>query len=155
MSRFQRDLSDSTVLRNLGVGFGYSVIAYKSALRGLGKLEANESRIRADLDDAWEVLAEPVQTVMRRYGIEEPYEKLKAFTRGQKITRDAMHDFVSRESGLTAEGLALVDGMEPSTYVGNAAEQARRLPSVLEDIASHAAAAPPPPPSSLNHHAIS
>ena len=153
VSRFQRDLSDSTVLRNLGVGFGYSVIAYKSALRGLGKLEANETRIRADLDDAWEVLAEPVQTVMRRYGIEEPYEKLKAFTRGQKITRDAMHDFVSRESGLSAEGLALVDGMEPSTYVGNAAEQARRLPSVLEDIASsHAAAAPPP---TSTHHAVS
>ena len=94
ISRWQRDLTDSTVLRNLGVAFGYSLVAYESCLRGLRKLEINEERIRADLDEAWEVLAEPVQTVMRRYGVENSYEQLKALTRGTGITRDALHQFV-------------------------------------------------------------
>src|SRR4029453_4548543 len=94
ISRWQRDLTDSTVLRNLGVAFGYSLIAYESCLRGLRKLEISEERIRADLDQAWEVLAEPVQTVMRRYGIENSYEQLKALTRGTGITRDALPEFV-------------------------------------------------------------
>ena len=94
VSRWQRDLTDSTVLRNLGVAFGYSLVGIESCLRGLRKLEVNEERLRADLDEAWEVLAEPVQTVMRRYGVPNPYEQLKALTRGKGITRDALHEFV-------------------------------------------------------------
>ena len=94
VSRWQRDLTDSTVLRNLGVAFGYSLVGVESCLRGLRKLEVNEERLRADLDDAWEVLAEPVQTVMRRYGVPNPYEQLKALTRGKGITRDALQEFV-------------------------------------------------------------
>ena len=85
ISRFQRDLSDSTVLRNSGVALGYSLIAYKSLLKGLGKLEVNNQKLEADLDDHWEVLAEPIQTVMRRYQIENPYEKLKDMTRGKEV----------------------------------------------------------------------
>jgi adenylosuccinate lyase len=92
ISRMQRDLTDSTVLRNMGVGFGHTVLALDSCLRGLGKLEAEPARLAADLDDCWEVLAEPVQTVMRRYGIENPYEQLKAMTRGKGITREALQE---------------------------------------------------------------
>ena len=89
ISRWQRDLTDSTVLRNMGVGFGYSLLAYESCLRGLGKLEANPAALAADLDSSWEVLAEPIQTVMRRYGVANPYEQLKELTRGKGgITRD-------------------------------------------------------------------
>ena len=131
VSRFQRDLTDSTVLRNLGVGLGYSRIAYTAAARGLDKLVANERAIDGDLEGAWEVLAEPVQTVMRRYGIAEPYEKLKAFTRGQRITEEAMRRFVAEESGLPDEGMALMRGMEPRTYVGNAEAQAKKLKDAL------------------------
>ncbi|MBW2187504.1 MAG: adenylosuccinate lyase, partial [Deltaproteobacteria bacterium] len=94
ISRLQRDLTDSTVLRNMGVGFGYSMIAYHSVLKGLSKLKLNEHKLAADLDQAWEVLAEPIQTVMRKAGIENPYEKLKELTRGQKITQEIIRDFV-------------------------------------------------------------
>jgi adenylosuccinate lyase len=90
VSRLQRDLSDSTVLRNLGSGAGHSLLAYSSTLRGVGKLSADAARMAHDLDAAWEVLAEPIQTVMRRYGVPQPYEKLKELTRGQGITREAL-----------------------------------------------------------------
>jgi len=124
VSRWQRDLTDSTVLRNMGVAIGYSVLAYDSLTRGLDKLELNEARLAEDLDGAWEVLAEPIQTVMRRHGLPEPYEQLKRLTRGNKIGRDAIRSFV--------EGLALPDedrqrllAMTPASYVGDAAEQAK------------------------------
>ena len=126
VSRWQRDLTDSTVLRNMGVGFGYSLIAYQSALKGIGKLELNADRLAEDLDASWEVLAEAVQTVMRRYAIEQPYEKLKALTRGQAITRESMQAFVSGleiPEDAKAELLALT----PAGYIGNAAEQARKI----------------------------
>lgn len=123
VSRWQRDLSDSTVMRNLGLAFGYSVLAYESALKGIGKLEVNADRIAADLDPAYEVLAEAIQTVMRRHGVAEPYEKLKALTRGRAIDATAIREFV--------EGLELPDearrallALTPSTYTGNAADAA-------------------------------
>jgi len=94
ISRWQRDLTDSTVLRNLGVGFAHSVIAYEASLKGIGKLELNEARIAEDLDACWEVLAEPIQTVMRRYGLPNPYERLKELTRGKAITREAIAAFI-------------------------------------------------------------
>jgi len=126
VSRWQRDLTDSTVLRTLGVGMAHSLIAYQASLKGISKLEANPARLAEDLDNAWEVLAEPVQTVMRRYGIAEPYEKLKAFTRGKAITQDAMVEFVNSldlpESAKT-DLLALT----PSGYIGNADQQAKNI----------------------------
>jgi adenylosuccinate lyase len=94
ISRFQRDLTDSTVLRTIGVGMAHSLIAYGSTMKGLGKVDINPARLQADLDNAWEVLAEPVQTVMRAAGIEKPYEKLKEFTRGRTITQEAMQEFI-------------------------------------------------------------
>jgi adenylosuccinate lyase len=124
VSRWQRDLTDSTVLRNIGVGFGYSVLAYDSCLRGLNKLEVNPERLAADLNESWEVLAEPIQTVMRRYGIENPYEQLKELTRGKGITKEALRDFI--------QGLAIPDDakkrlldMTPASYIGLAAKLAR------------------------------
>ena len=125
VSRWQRDLTDSTVLRNLGVAFGYALIGYESCLRGLSKLEINEPRIRADLDDAWEVLAEPVQTVMRRYGVENSYEQLKALTRGKGIMRDALHEFV-RGLSIPAEARDALLALTPAGYIGKAPELARR-----------------------------
>ena len=125
ISRWQRDLTDSTVLRNLGVAFGYSLVAYESCLRGLRKLEINEERIRADLNEAWELLAEPVQTVMRRYGVENSYEQLKALTRGTGITRDALHQFV-RELSIPAEAREALLALTPWGYIGKAPELARR-----------------------------
>lgn len=125
VSRWQRDLSDSTVLRNLGVAFGYCLIAYVACQRGLGKLEINAARLAADLDEAWEVLAEPIQTVMRRYGVPEPYEKLKALTRGRGITRESLHAFV-RELAIPGEAKADLLQLTPSRYVGKAAELARQ-----------------------------
>src|SRR5690606_12332725 len=95
VSRWQRHLTDSTVLRNMGVGFGYGLIAYSAVLKGISKLQTNHPALEADLDNAWEVLAEPIQTVMRRYGIPEPYEKLKALTRGQAITKELIQQFVA------------------------------------------------------------
>jgi adenylosuccinate lyase len=125
ISRWQRDLTDSTVLRNLGVAFGYSLVAYESCLRGLRKLEINEERIRADLNEAWELLAEPVQTVMRRYGVENSYEQLKALTRGTGITRDALHQFV-RELSIPTEAREALLALTPWGYIGKAPELARR-----------------------------
>ncbi|HRH76835.1 MAG TPA: adenylosuccinate lyase [Cellvibrionaceae bacterium] len=123
ISRWQRDLTDSTVLRNMGVGFGYGEIAYASVLKGIRKLEINPTVIAADLDAAWEVMAEPIQTVMRRFAIEEPYEKLKALTRGQKITQAIMQSFVE-QLDIPAEAKAQLTALTPSSYVGNAEQQA-------------------------------
>ncbi|WP_299726936.1 adenylosuccinate lyase [uncultured Endozoicomonas sp.] len=129
VSRWQRDLTDSTVLRNMGVGLGQSLIAYAATLKGVSKLEASPARLNDDLDKAWEVLAEPIQTVMRRYGIDQPYEKLKALTRGQDgITKATLATFI--------EGLEMPDSvkaelkaMTPASYIGNASEQALAIES--------------------------
>jgi adenylosuccinate lyase len=126
VSRWQRDLTDSTVLRNMGVGFGYSVIAYQSTLKGISKLELNEQRLAEDLDNTWEVLAEPVQTVMRRYNIPEPYEKLKALTRGQGITKEALLNFVETLD-IPEDAKAELRALTPASYIGNAAEQAKAI----------------------------
>ncbi len=126
ISRMQRDLTDSTVLRNMGVGFGHTVLALDSCLRGLGKLQADPARLAADLDECWEVLAEPVQTVMRRFGIENPYEQLKAMTRGKGITREALQDFI-RTLAIPAAARDHLLAMTPASYVGKAAELARRI----------------------------
>jgi adenylosuccinate lyase len=125
VSRWQRDLTDSTVLRNLGVACGYCLIAYDACLRGLSKLEINEAALAADLDNAWEVLAEPVQTVMRRYGVPEPYEKLKALTRGTGITREALQQFIATLAIPQSAREALL-ALTPASYIGKAAELARR-----------------------------
>jgi adenylosuccinate lyase len=117
VSRLQRDLTDSTVLRNMGVGFGYSMIAYKSALKGISKLKLNEQKLAEDLNDAWEVLAEPIQTVMRKAGIEKPYEKLKELTRGQKIDRETIQKFVQELDLEAADKQRLLD-MTPESYIG-------------------------------------
>ena len=126
ISRWQRDLTDSTVLRNIGVAFGYTLLAYDSCLRGLNKLEANPARMAEDLDQNWEVLAEPVQTVMRRYGIENPYEQLKERTRGKGISQAALQEFI--------QGLAIPQdakdrllAMTPATYIGLAAQLAKDI----------------------------
>ncbi|MBL8304883.1 MAG: adenylosuccinate lyase, partial [Ideonella sp.] len=125
ISRWQRDLTDSTVLRNMGVALGYALLGWDSLRRGLDKLELNEAAIAADLDNAWEVLAEPIQTVMRRHGLPEPYEQLKAFTRGQPMTRELMQGFVEKLA-LPAEDKARLLAMTPASYVGAAAGLARR-----------------------------
>ena len=126
ISRMQRDLTDSTVLRNMGVGFGHLVLALDSCLRGLNKLEVEPARLAADLDGAWEVLAEPVQTVMRRSGVENPYEQLKALTRGKGITRDALHEFV-RGLAIPEADRARLLAMTPASYIGKAAALAKRI----------------------------
>ncbi len=126
ISRWQRDLTDSTVLRTLGVGFGHSLIAYQSLLRGLDKLQVNAAALNADLDDSWEILAEPIQTVMRRYGIANPYEKLKAITRGKTISRDELHAFI-KTLDMPAEVIARLLKLTPQTYTGNAEAQARNI----------------------------
>ena len=126
VSRWQRDLTDSTVLRNMGVGIGYSLLAFQASLKGISKLEVNAARLAEDLDKAWEVLAEPVQTVMRRYGIEQPYEKLKAFTRGKANTRDAMIEFIETLE-LPQSAKDELNAMTPASYVGNAAAQAKAV----------------------------
>ena len=126
ISRWQRDLTDSTVLRNLGVGVGHSVIAYQSTLKGISKLEVNPGKLNEDLDNCWEVLAEPVQTVMRRYGIEKPYEKLKELTRGQGIDQERLQEFVSALEIPEAAKKTLLE-MTPANYLGNAAEQAKKI----------------------------
>ena len=126
ISRWQRDLTDSTVLRNMGVALGYAVLAWDSLSRGLGKLELNTEALAADLDDAWEVLAEPIQTVMRRYGLPNPYERLKELTRGKAITAEAMRDFIDGLE-LPAEEKARLAAMTPAGYVGKAVELARRI----------------------------
>ena len=126
VSRWQRDLTDSTVLRNMGVGFGYSLLAYASAMKGIGKLEVNPATIAEDLEYAWEVLAEPIQTVMRRYGIPEPYEKLKALTRGKAIDEDTIRAFVG-SLDIPAEAKAQLMALTPQTYLGNAIDQAKAV----------------------------
>ncbi|MFB9885189.1 adenylosuccinate lyase [Balneatrix alpica] len=126
ISRWQRDLTDSTVLRNLGVGIGHSVIAYEASLKGISKLEMNAKRLNEDLDNAWEVMAEAIQTVMRRYGIAEPYEKLKALTRGKVIDQALMQEFVhSLELPEQAKQELLT--MSPASYIGNAVSQAKQI----------------------------
>ena len=129
ISRWQRDLTDSTVLRNLGVGLAHSMIAYESALKGIGKLEVNPARVASDLDSAWEVLAEPIQTVMRRYGISEPYEKLKAFTRGKVITATDIQAFIETEAlaTLSESAKAELRALTPANYIGNAIAQAKAV----------------------------
>jgi adenylosuccinate lyase len=124
ISRWQRDLTDSTVLRNLGVGFAHSLLSYASALKGISKLEANPEAMLEDLDNNWEVLAEPIQTVMRRYGIENPYEKLKDLTRGQRVNKDIMLEFINNLE-LPEEAKQSLRELTPANYIGNAAEQAR------------------------------
>ncbi|MES2890092.1 MAG: adenylosuccinate lyase [Pseudomonadota bacterium] len=126
ISRWQRDLTDSTVLRNMGVAFGYTVLAYASLKRGLDKLELNPTALAQDLDDAWEVLAEPIQTVMRRHGLPNPYERLKEMTRGKAITRDAIHQFIAELEIPDADKTRLL-AMTPGSYVGIAAELAARV----------------------------
>ena len=126
ISRWQRDLTDSTVLRNLGVGMAHSLIAYKATLKGIGKLEVNAQRLNEDLDNNWEVLAEPIQTVMRRYGIEKPYEKLKELTRGQSITQATMQEFI-KTLDISEEAKQRLLKLTPHTYVGNAEEQAKKI----------------------------
>ncbi|MAY70145.1 MULTISPECIES: adenylosuccinate lyase [unclassified Halomonas] len=127
ISRWQRDLTDSTVLRNLGVGLAYGLIAYQASLKGIGKLEANPQRLAEDLDASWEVLAEPIQTVMRRYGIEKPYEKLKELTRGKRIDQAGFAAFIDGLE-LPDEVKAELKQLTPGNYIGNAVEQARALP---------------------------
>ena len=126
ISRWQRDLTDSTVLRNMGVALGYAVLAYQSLSAGLGKLEINEVAIAKDLEAAWEVMAEPIQTVMRRFGLPEPYEQLKAFTRGEPMTRELMHGFIAKLEMPEADKQRLL-AMTPGSYIGMAAELARRV----------------------------
>ena len=126
VSRWQRDLTDSTVLRNMGVGFGYSLIAYEASLKGIGKLQLNEARLAEDLDHSWEVLAEPIQTVMRRYGIEKPYEKLKELTRGQAMNRETLEHFIN-DLALPQKAREQLLALTPASYTGNAAAQARAI----------------------------
>jgi adenylosuccinate lyase len=126
VSRWQRDLTDSTVLRNMGVAMGYAVLAYQSLLAGLNKLEINEEAIAADLDASWEVLAEPIQTVMRRFGLPQPYEQLKKFTRGAAMTRELMQGFIAGLAIPEAEKERLL-AMTPGSYTGMAAELAKRV----------------------------
>ncbi len=126
ISRWQRDLTDSTVLRNLGVGIAHSMIAYSSTIRGINKLKINEAALAADLDNTWEILAEPIQTVMRRYGIEKPYEKLKELTRGQTITAETLKAFVDTLD-MPDEAKKELQALTPATYIGNAVEQAKNL----------------------------
>jgi adenylosuccinate lyase len=126
ISRWQRDLTDSTVLRNLGVGFAHSLIAYEASLKGLGKLEINPARLDEDLDHAWEVLAEPIQTVMRRYNIEKPYEKLKALTRGKAMTPEVIKNFVE-SLDIPKQAKAELMALTPGRYIGNAVDQAQNI----------------------------
>jgi len=126
ISRFQRDLTDSTVLRNMGVAIGYALLGYDSLLRGLSKLEVNRDALAADLDNAWEVLAEPIQTVMRRYKLPNPYERLKELTRGKTITREAIQQFIGTLEIPEAEKTRLL-AMTPGSYTGIGAQLAKRI----------------------------
>ena len=134
ISRWQRDLTDSTVLRNMGVGFAQSLIAFDACLKGIGKLELNANRLNEDLENAQEVLAEPIQTVMRRYNVEKPYEKLKALTRGQAMTRDMMVGFVNGDelSAVPESERQRLGELTPATYTGNASEQAKNVKNYLK-----------------------
>ncbi|MFL1731683.1 adenylosuccinate lyase [Moraxella oculi] len=134
ISRWQRDLTDSTVLRNMGVGLAQSLIAFEACLKGIGKLELNADRLAEDLDNAQEVLAEPIQTVMRRYNVEKPYEKLKALTRGQAMTREMMVDFVNGDdlTQVPNSDRQRLAQLTPATYIGNADKQAKALKTYLK-----------------------
>jgi adenylosuccinate lyase len=126
ISRWQRDLTDSTALRNVGVGMAHGLIAYQACLKGIGRLEVDGERLRADLDDNWEVLAEAIQTLMRRYGITQPYERLKALTRGHRVDRAVLQNFVTTLE-LPEEAKQRLLQLTPAAYLGNAAEQARAI----------------------------
>ena len=126
ISRWQRDLTDSTVLRNMGVGFGYGMIAYASTLKGMSKLEINRARLAEDLNNSWEVLAEPIQTIMRRYNVAEPYEKLKALTRGQTINREVLAAFVETLD-IPEHAKQTMRELTPANYIGNAVDQAKAI----------------------------
>ena len=126
ISRWQRDLTDSTVLRNIGTGFAYALIAYQATLKGISKLELNKAAVDADVDQCWEVLAEPIQTVMRRYSVPEPYEKLKALTRGKGITEEALSEFVSKLD-IPDEAKQELLSLTPRKYIGNASIQAKNI----------------------------
>jgi len=126
VSRWQRDLTDSTVLRNLGLAFGYSALAYQATLKGLEKLSVEKNRIEEDLDQHWAVLAEAIQTVMRRYGLEAPYEQLKALTRGQEINQETLREFI-RGLNLPEEAQKQLLALSPNTYIGNAVELAKKI----------------------------
>ncbi|KAK6227867.1 hypothetical protein SCA6_000207 [Theobroma cacao] len=133
ISRWQRDLTDSTVLRNMGGGLGHSLLAYKSALQGIAKLQVNEARLSEDLNQAWEVLAEPIQTVMRRYGVPEPYEKLKELTRGRAVTKESIREFIEGLE-LPKEAKTHLLKLTPHSYVGAAVELARTVDSTVNVI---------------------
>jgi len=127
ISRWQRDLSDSTVLRNVGVAFGYALLGFTSCSQGLSRLAVDPARIAADLDANWEVLAEPIQTVMRRYGAPNPYEQLKALTRGKGgITRESLHVFID-SLAIPDDAKTRLKALTPATYIGKAADLARRV----------------------------
>jgi adenylosuccinate lyase len=126
VSRWQRDLTDSTVLRVIGTAYGHSLVAMASLLKGLSKLEVNADRLSADLDNSWEVLAEPIQTVMRRYGIENPYEQLKKLTRGKQITPEDLKQFVDGLD-LPEEARQTLLALSPASYTGNAEQMAAAL----------------------------
>lgn len=128
ISRWQRDLTDSTVLRNLGVAFAHSLIAYESLIKGIGKLQLDEHTVAGDLNSAWEVLAEPIQTVMRRYGVENPYEQLKALTRGEAITQQTLQQFINTLE-IPDEAKQQLRALTPANYTGRAATLAQQLPS--------------------------
>lgn len=128
ISRWQRDLTDSTTIRNNGTGIAYALLAYKSCLQGISKLEINPEVLAKDLDNAWEVLAEPIQTVMRRYGIEKPYEKLKDLTRDQSINAEILHNFINSLEIPDVDKKQLLN-LTPATYIGNASEQAKSFSS--------------------------
>ena len=119
ISRWQRDLTDSTVLRNMGVAFGYTLLGYDSCLRGLNKLEINPVKLADDLDNSWEVLAEPIQTVMRRYGYENPYDTLKEYTRGKAISKESLQSLIA-ELNIPAEAKQYLMDLTPATYIGKA-----------------------------------
>ncbi|MEA3405075.1 MAG: adenylosuccinate lyase [Pseudomonadota bacterium] len=127
ISRWQRDLTDSTVLRNLGVGVAHTIISLQATMKGLGKLEVNAQAMADDLDSNWEVLAEAIQTVMRRHGFEKPYEKLKDLTRGQRVNKEIMQNFVDGLEGLPEDAKQYLRELTPATYIGNAARQAETI----------------------------
>ncbi len=127
ISRWQRDLTDSTVLRNMGVALGHTLLAYDSCLKGLGKLDVNRQRMTEDLEENWEVLAEPIQTVMRRYGVSGAYEQLKELTRGKRLTREALHAFINGLTGIPAAERTRLLALTPASYTGKAAELARKI----------------------------
>lgn len=131
VSRWQRDLTDSTVLRNIGVAFGYSMIAYQSSLKGISKLEANPDNLAEDLDHNWEVLAEPFQTVMRKYAVEKPYEKLKALTRGRRVNAQIMQDFIDTIE-IPEDAKAELRKLTPATYIGRSVQFVDELDSYIK-----------------------